>query len=685
MPTAWDQQSYDAQIASTQAARMVSQMSGTLQSAGYTVIHTTTNSSFTLFRAPALDSYWSHPECVLLGASSGTIFRVDEALDVDVQQGTWANQSAVVGASGVMSAGTWPNGAGPTVGALANDAQNLGSISPTGGVAFTFTTWASEYGLLALYDNGGTPILLFGFRPTHSPTRPRSIEIQGQGTFPLSVASPVGSSHLVFGIDGQAESVTLPTGSLSAHRVVQELNLQLRGLAEARIEDTFTGTVIAVRRTSSMPTIFGYSSTRPKLALTYIDSTVDTLGFSIFTGFADSVSTTALTLNGVNWVSLGVRIGATIWNRSKGAGVLVTGFDTDNTVDDTLLATIPGTWNLADTYCVLPGPEDHGTSAHQHDGYWQACPETNSATIAQTDGTATVILNDTYGEAFNQYQVGQHAMCANNAYAVVLTLGSTSGFLRGDTVTDGVTGAQGLIREVYTADDEIVVDTTLGATSLGFNAAAWGANAITSSSGGVDTIASVRSATDDSTVGWFQRAEVTSVTQVDTANGDYRTVLELDLSGMNANTVLNPGFVIAPWAKLQLGTNATAAADPVLEGYSRTVGAWNFANDVVRNDFTALGASAQKYEPDYETGNLVLGEALVRSVTPFGVDLIGVVPHLRAVNGRSAFSIGTTLDEDGDFNRRWRLVTSQTNGGWGTAMSGATTLRYAVGPGPETL
>lgn len=695
MPTSRTQTVLGASNAVTQSHQIRDQIIADMLAAGWIIIRASDDGIGFLLRAPALDHYSSHSDMVYVWANNTDgACRSAPASDFDVQALPFATYTLVTGAPGASYTGggsPWPGGSPQRV-ALYNSAFQYWVLQPTG-LSATFTSYASEFGVYATYDDGsGTANIELAWfaRPLGSYRYGRNLTVRTRTpTFPITFSAPTGAAHVTFDIDGHDIDVTFPTGTaLTAARIAQEVSLQTNGLVEAAVVETQSDTNLTFTMPYDAEPIFGYSSTTPHIAITYVDSTADSLNLPLFQGAVTTISTTELVLTGANWVLRNVRLGATIYNRTRDASTVVARFATTTDTYDTLVATFPGDWLTTDTYLVLPGPETYPYGLGLHDGHYQGCPVSSSAVITSASGEIDVVLNDQLGEAQGHYQVGQYVAAASLGTCVTITVSDITDWVLGDDITATDRTTQGVIRNIYTGTSQIVVD-TLSAPSIDVMSpsGAWQVgDTVTGTLGGSALISSVRGATvtSDDSLGWYQRVPITAITQVDIPTGDYRTILTLDFSGINAAAKISPGFTVCFQSRVMYGGNmddAHTMAGALVSNVASSVGQIFGDTDICRDDNNVNGANSPRWDPDYETGCAPLCALAFRYTSPWANGVAMTIPHLRQVNARTRAS-GDGFVENGDANRIWRAYSRGTgSASFGAGMTGAIIVLACIGPG----
>lgn len=727
-----------------QAALIQNQILSTMMDAGWGwVFQGFTNSSNPvpathiptdyILRAPALDPYWSHADLVYLwGAVFNFADPTDGSItllgtptasavqDYDVQQMLSPGVTVLGTAGNTYSGGPWPAGS-PISAHLNVTGVIYYELSPTT-AAFTLTTYASEYGMVAVYDNGsGAANIQVGYisRPMGSYRNQRNLTLSTQNpNFPLTFTSPVGSCHLTIRVDDVDYPVIMPIGfPLNASRVAQEITLQTNGHVEASVLENATTTDVLIQAMYDTEPTFGLSLNN-NLSISYIDQTADILKLQLYSGTASILTATSFTVSNANWILLGARSGAVLYNRTRNQSTIVGGFSTSQLLSasyDTLLATIPGSWSPTDTFIVMPGPETYTYGLGLHSATYQGCGPT-PAIITSASGILTITLNDKLGEAQGHYQIGQSVIVASNGCAIYLTVADISGYSVGDIVGDGaivgLTGVRGIVRHMYPSTSQLVIDTIqnyFDLSSYGFNEPqpAWGSfdqlvkagdggTCITSWDSSAHQVAGVncqggfaseltgpQGVTGLGALGWYQRVPIVAIGQVDVANGDYRTTLDIDFSGMNPSAKLLPGMIIHIMGKMMIGTQfgpGFSMTPPVVANMASQI--FTIAADIAQDDNQLNTTLSPRWDPDYETGSIPLCELVMRHTNPFGADIAFTLPHIRFVNARTAVQ-GDDFLENGDAARRWRSIQTGTPTGssWGAMMNGATNVLLCVGPG----
>jgi len=436
-----------------------------------------------IYRMPTLDNYHSQADLFYMEVNT-TNFVLEEIYDYDMcrpQAPTIPNH--VTGSVGGWTGGTWPSTGNPQQTSIYNDGINhIAAGFSDGNDAWTIRTIVSEYGLAILAADGTNTTLTYTGRAVDDVQGNREMHFEVSASSGYIFAAPTGpiSAHMRVRIEGNDFDITLPTGSsLSNHDIAQSITMQIGGMGEAIIKDKIDGEYIRVRIPQNRMPAGGYSTTKPQIALTYQDDTMETAGlsFALVTGSVTAVTTGAdgtIRKSSTNWPVLDVRQGAVVYNKTRSNSALVTRFSSSVTNYDTMVMdTIPGAWIAGDEYEVYPGPENHAHGIGAHNGIYQGVVS-GSETLPLTGGVGnefTIILNDLYGEAFEHFTNGQTIVLTNNGCAAVLTLSSSSGFELGEEVHNSTTGARGIVRSVD--GSAIVVDTTEGAFSSSYTAAPW--------------------------------------------------------------------------------------------------------------------------------------------------------------------------------------------------------------------
>lgn len=686
------------QLAIAKSAAIFDTIYNQLIAAGFSLLRKSTddgvaasgNQRARILRFPSFDPYNSNPAFLFLTNLNGGNINSYPVQDFDINDGPYALGINISGAAGNYAAPGWPNST-PTLASLTS-AFSYGALAPDT-LTNTISVIASEYGFICELTSGAVTSLLTVSRPLHNIRMRRDQHIITNATFPVTLAAPVGAQHLSFEIDGNTVNVTLPTGTpLTSHRLAQSLTMALGGKAEALVTelDSFIDQV-TLRIPPSRGPIGGWSTTRPRFALTYVDTSANALQLGIYQGTASTVTGTTIKKNGVCWPALHVRIGATVVNQTQALSTIVTGFSTTTTQDDTLIVASSAGWLNTDALVVCPGPEQICHAAGINGGHWIGVPKNDMNTHVKADGLVDFVLDDKYGEAQNQYQVGQTVLISNHGTMVRMVMVSIVGYVLGDTVTNGNTGAIGVIKGIDVPGKRLLVDTISGPSTLSYNGISWNAtNTVTGALGGASTISgSVTSSgtLGPSPTGVYQRVPVTAIAQIDAPNGDYRTVLTLNLGAAPATApIWFPGVVIGCYAKVTFGKAITATGFAP-GGANVDVPAqvsFGIDTDVNRNDINVLSTSPS-WEPDYETGGIGLADIVVRFIDAagFGEDVIGSMPHLKGVSSRTSMTFYDVIHEDKDATRAWVMINIIAVGAVPAAAHNTTNTAQwlAMGPG----
>ena len=693
----------DPGTAAAQAAVAYDAIATELAACGYTRIiaynnHASGATRGELWRFPPLDDYHSRADFLAGSAPNSGVFEWYRWMDGNVQQALSTVQAHNFSSGGGWSGGTWPSSGSPQV-------ADIGTVNAraqfvfNGSSSYTMRFVVSAYGFVIAISTGGVVDILAVERPMDPIRARRNMQVTGVPTeaYPLTFVAPTGdiAAHLRIRIEGVDFDVTFPEDDLNAFRIAQELTRQLGGFGEADLVDRIGGEDgIVIRIPPERAPVGAYSTERPRIAITYQDPSMVTTGLIFTLGPAgtgqwevDAANPGAIQRDDFVFPTSNVRIGGTVRNHTRNQAYEITGFETTNTQDDT--ARLDGntsTWDPADDIEVYPGPEEHMHGLGRHGGLY-AGVLSGAETTTITDGADRIlVLSDRFGEAQNQYEVGQNVFIMNNSACVNLALSSVSGaFLHHEIVevTSGTgPGSRGIIRGID--GTTIAVDTIEGASghSTPYNIIPWTSTAtITGQTSGATAVITV---TANTNVGWYAFATVLAVGQVDAAGGDYRTTLTLDLDAVTINTSLavGPGCIVGIRAKnLQFIDMTSPGFSEPLNVPSLT-SATTALTDVNQNaaDLTTEPA----HQPDYETHSLQLGEFVAHwdSGTNLGADIITCWAHLRSVNARgSAPSVGDLLPEDYDSNRNWIPVGVFVTADQGTGGSPANTSWLCIGPG----
>lgn len=724
MPAIAAKTSIAATTAAVQAAACFDFIETQLLAAGFTVLrylsgHGTGSARAAIYRWPSFDGdrhSLSDMLFISTRTTTGSLYIADCAWDLDIQQSSAVAYNTIQGSEGGWTAGTYPTTGNPYVWGFGAGGTVFSQHTFDGLAYDPIRCVVSEYGLFVhLHRAAGTDYLIWTEREAANSHRyAREIEVVGTATgvapgWPITFAAPSGAAHLTVNIEGVSKNVTFPTATpLSAFRVAQHITMSLGGWGEAYVRTPSSGNDrIVIRIPPDRPPSGNYSTTAPQISLTYQDPQVLAAGlsFELYNGTVTAITTGAagtVQRNGSQWPldNGGVRIGATVYNHTRGNSCLVTGFSTTTTQDDTLVCdTVPGTWVPADTIEVLPGPNNHQHGIGQHGGSYQCCLDSDPLANIEDGANRVVVLNDELGEAQDHYEVGQSVMLANNGLAHQLTITPVSGtLLRGEIVevTTGTSdGARGVIRAKVS--NEIIVDTIRGPADIGspYTLPPWtnGDTITGQTSGATATIAT----NAHSGIGWFCQVAILAIGQKDVPNGDYRTTLTLDLGAghINSNFSVAPGAVIGCMVKQRWGGsyNAPLASEapscmPVVEINPTQQNYW----DPARGENAVFAAADRPiFEPDRETHSLMMG-ATGRGRTTGSVG-IGADPsfssmHFRTVCARQYFgslAITDQFDEDGDSNRAWALMPAATVDAFGAHSTASATHYYIIGPGDSSF
>jgi len=678
-----------------QAATMYALATTALTGAGYRLIWSGTDAS--VWRLPQLDVHDSNQHYLIIRISSAA-FQIEMMNDYDPSVVPVAAAIGTLVASTGSWLGAWPSAGAPNVsaGVVASDGNTDFNLSfGTGNDGWTIRFIASEYGLWISADNGSTNTV-GGVGPPMDVIRGvRDIGFQATATWPITFAAPTGAQHLTVYVDGVSFNITFPTGvAMTAFDIAQAITMQIGGFAEGDVVEEVSADYVRVRIPEERAPVGNYSTTRPLCRLAYQDPQVVAAGldFSLYSGAMTAVVTGAggtLQLNLGAWPQNNVRVGSVIYNHTRGNSAIVQRFG--GTLYDTLyMDTVPGTWVAGDAYEVYPF-SDHGLAMGGHNGVWQGVLSTDEfATI--TPGAARVIyLNDIYGEAQNQYEAGQVVAMHNNGAAVVLTVADESGVLVGEEVSNSTTGALGIVRSIDASGNRILVDTT--DNSANPTATPWNDGDVVVSNGGgtmntTIAVGGVDSSDTRSTTGWFQFVPVLAVGQVNPAGGDLRTKLTLDLAdpGINASALWFPSCIIGVKARLRCDAVAWALPSNQWQAAIRprayATALYNATYGDVRRNEVAIIATENPHEPDYETHSLQLAEIVFRMTGgAIGYDIMGRYPHFRSANARGVVpTYSDELDEDGDTNRPWVVLNTNT-GDFGAYAGSSITHWVCIGPG----
>lgn len=675
--------------ATSQAAAVWDLLEPVLLSAGYSrIIYTTDHLSGDtrggVYSYPSLDSYHSRGEMVVMIAASSNI-RFCTLYD-------WNTQSTVP-ATGTFSAstGTWTGGTWPTTGSPVNNLSITGSSTSAfqfdGTQRYTVRAIASEYGISVIIQGGGESDWVGQERPLCAVRSGREIQVVGQATsdYPLTFGAPSGSisAHIRIRCEGNNFDVTFPTATaLSAFRIAQEITRIGKGFVEAYPRNRQAGRdEIVVRIPPERAPAAPYSTTRPQIAITYEDPATQSAGltFEIASGTWTVITGNPGSIRRVGFVFplVNIRIGATVRNHTRNHTYTITRFTQTSTVDDTaVLSGDTTTWLSADDIEVYPGPEDHGHGFGSIGGIWQAVLQGSETSNITAGADRVVVLNDRYGEAQGQFQIGQNTLVCNNGRAAVLSLTGVSGtFIRNEEIVSSV-GTRAYIRGISGSD--LAVDMYQGRTS---SAVPWAtSHTVTGQlSGATGSITTITAGTTD--IGWFQLAPILAIGQANVAAGDYRTTLTLDLD----HATFNPGFTVRPCmivglrAKILFMVQGPATGHGILP---LTVSSAGLGGDVNRHE-TPLGTEPA-HEPDYETHSLMLSEhgfTFGSSSLLTASECINPRTHVRSINARGTVAdVNGLLYEDGDSNRKWAIIKLFTSAAIGAGGSPATTWWACHGP-----
>jgi hypothetical protein len=666
MPAVATRTSIANAAAGVQSAAAWAAIESAMTSAGYTTIlrtsdHGTGNVRSAILRPPPLDRYASRPELFWLYTTGGAALNFSYLYDYNIQQAL-PTTATLSGANGAWSGGTWPTTGIP----LITTTINQGNLPFDGATTGDLFVLASEYGVVAVYVTTQATNLVNMVAPQYpmDPVRSRR-EIGFVGTLAGATATftAPASQHLTVRIEGVDFNITFPTGvALTPYRITQEITRQLGGFGEADLRPRRTDAdVVIVRIPGSRAPVAGYSTTKPEIALIYQDPTVRTAGINFAIG-GDSWALTGATLasGNFNFIQHRARVGSTVYNHTLATSTTIESFNDPGT--EAVLTSVVG-WLSSHTVDVYP-TEDHGTGVGNHGGYWQMVLE-GAETADITDGAdRTVILNDVYGEAQGQFEVGQRVLVSNNGLSVNLALSGVVGtFVLGEEIevtVGGGLGTRGLIRALD--GSTVSVDTIEGAGGAGspYEEIPWqGTDTITGATSGA-TAAIVPTASAN--IGWHGYVPILAIGQVDPANGDHRTTLSLDLDhgAVNTSLALSPGSVIGVRAKTRqvMDTASTSLTQPTTVPRVVTNSTYNVDTDVNRHELDLTVEPARS--PDYETDSLQIAEIVGRFNTtagspPYSTDLYSTYAHVRTINGRSALGPGyrDECPEDGDPNRVW--------------------------------
>jgi hypothetical protein len=671
--------------AQTQSNAALTFLETQLLLAGYELVRSypyTTIPNLRLYRFPKIDEHHSRADMMVVMSTTGAL-RLENIFDVNVNDVPLdPPSSSNIWASGAFTGGTYPGSGAPSIsGTIFNDGTSA-EITFDGVSTYTVRVVASEYGVVIARALGASTQLWTCDRLLDDSRLGRQMEVVGglsTGAYPVTFAAPTGvpGVHLSFTAYGEVVDVTFPASALTAFRVAQEITHQGGGLLEAYVRPRVSDTDVIVIRIppGRAPSP---SATALGLALVYQDPTVPlgnlrfhiggSSGWTVVAGAPGSIA-----LSSFNFVLNDVRIGATVYNHSLGASTTVTGFSTMSTQDDTanLVSTVG--WSSSDIIEVYPGPETLTHARGAYGGCFQAVLSGAECSNIAAGAVRTLVLSDIYGEAQNQYEVGQSVFLTNNGFCVTMTLSSITGtFLHGEKIVSS-TGTEGYVRGID--GTSLSVDVT--ATAAGGTPFV-AADTLTGQTSGATATLTPEAATATRT-GWSGIYIVTAKGQVDAANGDYRTTLTLDLSTANAGFVVGPGAMVGSHAKFKVlwstQSGFATIAMPQIATYS-------FAGDVNQNE-TILGTQPA-HEPDWETHALQLAEYVLRLAggTGMGSDILGALAHVRGVNSRnSTVTLGDRVYEDGDTTRAWIPAVEIAGFALGAGSIPNSTQWVCIGPG----